>query len=209
MVDEKYVFKTPKSLLFFTPELLTDFPVCVRHLTQCLAPWEVGWKGPWCCSPVLPHIALCLSHQMSHRSCIPVHCHQDVSPRWNQRQLFWLGVRLCLGILAPPRRIVKGKALQVSPDVTTSVKEWRLCQCQSQVVTHTSSLVVGGPGTWSPRYLGHGGFPSPAWVSPLHPPPPDLSPCESRCVAFKKQCQVVFDTAGQFTKSPNKGFPVW
>ena len=154
------------------------------------------------CCLILPSLSPTRCHiGAASRSIVIRMCHLDGT----SDSYFDLASGYVWESLPPPRRIVKGKAFQVSPDVTTSVKE-----CQSQVVTHTSSLVVvGGTGTWSPRYLGHGGFPSPAWVSPLHPPPSDLSPCESRCVAFKKQCQVVFDTAGQFTKSPNKGFPVW
>ena len=102
---------------------------------------------------------LCLSHQpnvlrchigAASRSTVIRMCHLDGT----SDSYFDLASGYVWESLPPPRRIVKGKALQVSPDVTTSVKE-----CQSQVVTHTSSLVVGGTGTWSPRYLGHGGFP--------------------------------------------------
>ena len=152
---------------------------------------------------MLPGIALCLSHQpMSHGSRIPVHCHQDVSPRWsvNQRQLFFFTRRQVvsgleyLQILAfPPVHCQRYSLPSVirchnKCEEVTALSVSAPGGVRGGAYTHTSSLVVDGTG--SPGYLGQrditlSGFPT-DWIPSLRPlgsalaynrqmPPPPLA----------------------------------
>lgn len=135
---------------------------------------------------MLPGIALCLSHQpMSHGSRIPVHCHQDVSPRWsvNQRQLFFFTWRQVvsglefLQILAfPPVHCQRYSLPSVirchnKCEEVTALSVSAPGGVRGGAYTHTSSLVVDGTG--SPGYLGQrditlSGFPT-DWIPSLRP----------------------------------------
>ena len=119
--------RPPRVSYFFTPELLTDFPVCVRHLTQCLAPWEVGWKGPWgvkgavhqCCL-ILPSLSPTRCHiGAASRSTVIRMCHLDGT----SDSYFDLASGYVWESLPPPGALSKvkpSKCLQMSQQVWRS-----------------------------------------------------------------------------------------